>query len=372
LSDEQIYCSSCGSSNKRKNNYCTECGQILLSESIPTKTAILKEFFEGVERQNWEAVDNLLADTFIHMNPDEKDYNKDTYMEYLSKNAEAFRKTGFRYNASNFHEEGNTCSCSVYFANQHLTYIATFKESKISKLEWKKGIVKTPREGMVFVRDDIQKPDGALFDNNKVLFLVKRKLRFTYLKIFIVLLFLLTLVEALAFSQSLMMEWYIQIIVFLFINLLTPMVFLLIIISFIPFFVFELGKIIITDPNGIKIGKLTSNIRGSTWTFHNEIEQSTIKIKLGRGQGRIKTEENEYEYTSILKNNSKEFQVEDLNSGNRFILKIPNILENPYDLQVEGKIDSIVMLVFTSAVIKKFYVKKIVYTGVEVEWGGGP
>jgi hypothetical protein len=136
LSDEQIYCSSCGSFNKRKSKYCTKCGQILLSESIPTKTATLKEFFGGVEGQNWEVVDNLLADTFIHINPDEKDYNKDTYMEYLSKNAESFRKTGFRYNASNFHEEGNTCSCRVNFARQNLTYIATFKENKISKLEW--------------------------------------------------------------------------------------------------------------------------------------------------------------------------------------------------------------------------------------------
>ena len=138
MSDEQIYCSSCGSFNKRKSNNCSKCGQILLSESIPTKTATLKEFFEGVEGQNWEVVDNLLADTFIHMSPDEKYYNKDTYMEYLSKNAESFRKTGFRYNASNFHEEGNTCSCRVNFARQNLTYIATFKDNKISKLEWKK------------------------------------------------------------------------------------------------------------------------------------------------------------------------------------------------------------------------------------------
>jgi hypothetical protein len=274
LSDEQIYCSSCGSFNKRKSKYCSKCGQILLSESIPTKTATLKEFFEGVDGQNWEVVDNLLADTFIHINPDEKDYNKDTYIEYLLKNAESFRKTGFRYNASNFHEKGNTCSCRVNFARQNLTYIATFKENEISKLEWKKGIEKTPKEGMVFVRDDIQKPDGALFDNNKVLFLVKQKLSFTFLKILIIniliMAFLLFFTEILVLGKSL------PITVFPMPHLILSLIF-----SVIPFFVFELGKIIITDPDGIKIGMLTSNIRGSTWTFRkfffrNEKDQSTI------------------------------------------------------------------------------------------------
>ncbi|MHA2238397.1 MAG: hypothetical protein ACXAB2_08535, partial [Candidatus Hodarchaeales archaeon] len=243
---------------------------------------------------------------------------------------------------------------------QNLTYIATFKENKISKLEWKKGIVKTPREGMVFVRDDIQKPDGTLFDNNKVLFLAKRKLGVIYLIIFIIsfiiTLFLLALIEILVFRQSLP------------INMGMPHLILLLIFSIIPLFVFELGKVIITDPYGIIIGRLTSNIRGSTWTFRNYKDRSTIKIKLGKDQGRIKTGKIEYEYTSMLKNNSKEFRVEDLYSGNRFILKIPNIWENPYDLQVEGKVDSIVMLVFTSAVIKKYYVKKLVFF---FEWGDG-
>ncbi|MHA1944985.1 MAG: hypothetical protein ACW97W_02685, partial [Candidatus Hodarchaeales archaeon] len=283
--------------------YCTKCGQILLSESIPTKTATLKEFFEGVEGQNWEVVDNLLADTFIHMSPDEKDYNKDTYMEYLSKNAESFRKTGFRYNASNFHEKGNTCSCSVNFAGQHLTYIATFQGNEISKLEWN-SIIELPLSQVVTTTDENSltgsRPDFKHYsvetlqgdlkikksgfirnvyeirDNNESLFLFAKGSHFNQLGIyFIYLVFFLTsplfiLITPLSPLRNLDIISYI---------LYTFVYGLAIVLALLINNYFKIRRIKVIAIDGSSLGKISGNIFFGRWKISNLSEN--IEFSLG-------------------------------------------------------------------------------------------
>lgn len=117
-----------------------------------------KKFMEIVEQNNVDELRNMVSANFTFAGPTPEPLNTEQYVEFLQGNMKAFSE--FKYNASNFTQEGDTCSCNIKITGKHTgelampgmdsipatnktfelpteSVVATFDGDKISRIEAK-------------------------------------------------------------------------------------------------------------------------------------------------------------------------------------------------------------------------------------------
>ena len=78
---------------------------------------IAKKLLQATEDGNIEKVLSYLSEDFVFEGPVPQPLGKEQYAGFLQTMSEAF--SDFKYNASNFSEDGNAVSCNIKITGKH-------------------------------------------------------------------------------------------------------------------------------------------------------------------------------------------------------------------------------------------------------------
>ena len=81
-----------------------------------------KKFLESAEQGNLDEIRNMVSDNFTFQGPVPEPLNIEQYIEFLQGTMKAFGE--FKYNASNYMEEGGTCQCNIKITGKHTGELA--------------------------------------------------------------------------------------------------------------------------------------------------------------------------------------------------------------------------------------------------------
>ncbi|MFW9780370.1 MAG: nuclear transport factor 2 family protein [Candidatus Heimdallarchaeota archaeon] len=82
----------------------------------------VKHFIQAMEESNIKKVDSFLSEKFVFEGPVPQPLNKENYIGFLHAMSNAF--TEFKYNPSNFSEEGNTVTYAIKITGKHTGKLA--------------------------------------------------------------------------------------------------------------------------------------------------------------------------------------------------------------------------------------------------------